>query len=462
MLLWCCERYNLVHGQDALLIEGTNKFGFELIETIGGNDRGSKNIFISPYSIASCFSIIFPGASNLTQEEIASVLHYTTPYNQTFNTFQYYNNELESRYNGDKVSSGSNKNTFNPEILINDRIFVDDNFTLKNAYLNQVNDFIEYIDLDNTSSAVDIINAYIEDSTNNLIKDAVSNINDNTKLIAVNTVYLNGSWLRDFDPNMTSKNTFYKDASRTTVSQQIAHFMHRQGYYNYYEDSEFQYIQLYLYGNNTSNANELSVIIALPKSEQTSLSNLTYEKYQDAIDNFESTYLSLVLPKMSILYGANNLKDNLKSLGMQVPFTEFANFSEMTDEKVEITDIIHKTALNSDENGIEAVAATVLSIGITLVPRNQIIFRADHLFHVIIYDNYTNIILFMGDIATPGLPQNSVAVYDEYAHYDLWFPSEASTTTSWPTKLPAKASSVMQKIKKFFKKLGKKIKKWFS
>ena len=69
--------------------------------------------------------------------------------------------------------------------------------------------------------------------------------------------------------------------------------------------------------------------------------------------------------------------------------------------------MIHKTTIEMDEGGLEATAATQLSVldpstAPTAIP---ILFKADHPFQMFIIDhNHDNLILFQGYIANPGIP----------------------------------------------------------
>ncbi|MBO7503784.1 MAG: serpin family protein, partial [Clostridia bacterium] len=67
--------------------------------------------------------------------------------------------------------------------------------------------------------------------------------------------------------------------------------------------------------------------------------------------------------------------------------------------------VIHKTALKMDEYSTKAAAATALAAtgtGYNYTPPPENYFRADRPFLVLIRDNQTGLILFMGRINDPG------------------------------------------------------------
>jgi hypothetical protein len=63
-----------------------------------------------------------------------------------------------------------------------------------------------------------------------------------------------------------------------------------------------------------------------------------------------------------------------------------------------------------NEEGTEAAAATVVVIGLKSVPRDLLVFRADHPFLFLIRDNASGAILFIGRIKDP--QANAAAVAD--------------------------------------------------
>ncbi len=91
---------------------------------------------------------------------------------------------------------------------------------------------------------------------------------------------------------------------------------------------------------------------------------------------------------------------------------ETADFSGMFDYPVQpdspeqfcIEKVIHKTALKMDEYSTKAAAATavIAAGGAMPLPQPENVFRADRPFLVLIRDNGTGLILFMGRINDPG------------------------------------------------------------
>ena len=87
---------------------------------------------------------------------------------------------------------------------------------------------------------------------------------------------------------------------------------------------------------------------------------------------------------------------------MAQAFTEAADFSGMTSQKVLIFDVIHKAFVDVNEEGTEAAAATAVVVGAPGPVEEVATFRADHPFLFLIRDQRSGSILFLGRLSNPG------------------------------------------------------------
>ena len=93
----------------------------------------------------------------------------------------------------------------------------------------------------------------------------------------------------------------------------------------------------------------------------------------------------------------------LKEYGVQLAFDgERADFSAMIDYPVFVSDIIQKTRIKLDEEGVEAAAVTAIMFEecAYIEPQQPKVFTADRPFSFYIYTtcNDTTAILFAGEI----------------------------------------------------------------
>jgi serpin B len=69
--------------------------------------------------------------------------------------------------------------------------------------------------------------------------------------------------------------------------------------------------------------------------------------------------------------------------------------------RLQITKVLHDAFIETNEEGTEAAAATVVVVGTTSANPDKINLNIDHSFLYFIRETQTNSILFMGKVADP-------------------------------------------------------------
>jgi serine protease inhibitor len=161
----------------------------------------------------------------------------------------------------------------------------------------------------------------------------------------------------------------------------------------YYQEKSFEAISL-PYGNG-----KISMYIFVPGADSNLIkfvSNLNVNNWENWIANFKEIKAEIVLPKFRIGY-ETVLNDNLKGLGMGIAFSSEADFGGICKEKVFISEVKHKTFMEVNEEGTEAVAATSVTMTKNITPKIVV----NRPFFCAIRDNTTGSILFMGYVVDP-------------------------------------------------------------
>ena len=125
------------------------------------------------------------------------------------------------------------------------------------------------------------------------------------------------------------------------------------------------------------------------------------EKIADAY--FENVVVTIPKIDLETDFSNGELVDFLKACGVSHAFDAgSADFSAMIDHPVFVGDIIQKTRIDLDEEGVEAAAVTAIMMaeGACLEPEEPKVFTADEPFSFFIYTtcNDTTAILFAGEI----------------------------------------------------------------
>jgi serine protease inhibitor len=127
---------------------------------------------------------------------------------------------------------------------------------------------------------------------------------------------------------------------------------------------------------------------------------LTQATFDTWISQLRTNEVELSLPKFKYGY-KKKLKEILSDMGMGIAFTDEADFTNIAPAPpLVINDVTHQAFIETNEEGTEAAAATVIDIRVTSAPQT-IIFNADHPFLYIIRETTTNSIIFMGMVANP-------------------------------------------------------------
>ena len=248
-----------------------------------------------------------------------------------------------------------------------------------------------------TEKSRQTINVFIEEQTNNKIKNLIpaKALDSMTRLVLTNAIYFKGTWEWQFDKSDTREQDF-KITPTNVVKTPMMYMKPDKAKFNYADLEDLQILELPYKGG------KISMLILLPTEDIESIKlNLTLGKLKEWKSKMQETTLSAIyLPKFEF-DTKYFMEETLSNLGMPTAFSENADFSGMDGtRKLYISDVIHQAFVKVDEEGIEAAAATAVVSKITsVIPRN--IFRADHPFVFIIQEKETGNILFMGKVSDP-------------------------------------------------------------
>src|SRR5665647_1519587 len=149
-----------------------------------------------------------------------------------------------------------------------------------------------------------------------------------------------------------------------------------------------------------------SMVVMLPDegvSPEAAALTLTPENWAEWMESLSAgtTEVEIYLPRFKYEY-KRNLNDDLASLGMGIAFDpDNADFSNISDLQLYITDVLHQTFIETNEEGTEAAAATVVIIGTTSMPPPTPVINVDRPFLYFIRETTTGTIVFMGQVVDP-------------------------------------------------------------
>lgn len=201
------------------------------------------------------------------------------------------------------------------------------------------------------------LSAWIADKTGGLLAPRVETDADWLAAL-VNAMYFKGSWTDAFDAEATAEDAFYAAAGETTAS-----FMERTAQGSYLDGEGFTRAKLFFNGG----ARMLFVLPdegAAPSDILADDALLASALFGEDNADAEITYR---IPKFS--FDAElQLVDTLRSMGLELPFSDRADFSAMTAAPAHLSCVKHGACVSIDEEGAEAAAYTMAGVSVMAMP----------------------------------------------------------------------------------------------
>ncbi|MDR0895068.1 MAG: serpin family protein [Prevotellaceae bacterium] len=367
------------------LLDASTSFAFDFFRQVNTSETKKPNFFISPLSASLCLSMIANGADHNTLSEMLRVLGFPADTYTIDDMNSYHKKLVEALLNLDNTT----------QLAIANSIWIKEGFGVYNDFINvnkQMYD-AQVRELDFTSpNAVDIINRWCADNTNNLITDVLQEIPSNVRLYLINALYFKGIWKEKFKTENTRKEPFTNEDGKQSTIQ----MMSQEKRFPYYQDDNMAMVNL-PYGNGA-----FSMVVMLPhegKSLDACIQALTAEQWKAYNAQLYGCQIDLKLPRFKMEYD-KDLKDDMKTLGLKDAFDPIeADFSQMAKESLYVSLLKQFTYLNVDEEGTEAAAVTIGGMGLTSIePRESVPFHVNRPFAFFIKEHSTGAILFMGKV----------------------------------------------------------------
>jgi len=390
------------------IVEGNNVFATDLYRLLA--TKTEKNLFFGPNSIHTALGMTYLGAGSETAKEIGDVLFLGLAREQVGPAFS---EVIHALHTPQMVQEWENvgkecrqKEVPACELSVANALWAAKNYPFRKSYVAEVRKHFEAVikTLDFRSHpepSREIINSWVEDKTNQKIKDLLSpgHINNDTQLVLTNAVYFMSNWALTFSKRATRDLPFTLiDGTKMNCPQ-----MFQQAHLSYLDSKDFHGISLPYKGHG------MEMILFLPKKLaglQALENKLSTSNLNMWINQFKHQEVQVTLPRFRFSYG-DSMVNSLKRMGVKKAFSaEKADFSGMTKKKeLFFSEVIHKAFVAVDEEGTEAAAATavIMTLGASplMAKPEPKIFKADHPFLFIIRHKKTGAILFMGRLMDP-------------------------------------------------------------
>ncbi|HVF07324.1 MAG TPA: serpin family protein [Actinomycetota bacterium] len=240
---------------------------------------------------------------------------------------------------------------------------------------------------------VEALTAWVHARTGGLIDSIVEEIDPALVMLLVNAIYFDGEWTHRFDPADTHAQPFtLEDGSSVQAPMMTMDAVEvNRGYGADYAAVELPY-----------GGGAFSMVIVLPRGQTSArewLTALDAEAWAALVGGLAPGKLDLLaVPKYTLSFDAF-LNDGLRAMGMDVAFTDAADFTRLSPigDGMCIDFVRQKTFIEVDERGTRAAAVTAVGVGLVSFSA----FVADRPFVLAIRERLSGTVLFMGLVTDP-------------------------------------------------------------
>ena len=338
-------------------------------------DDQQHNVWFSPLSLALAMRTVADGAKGETQEQLRRVItdYPTIPSDQ---------------------------------VKIADAVFVDPSIPLQADYIARCK--ARNAELYKQKLLAKDINRWANEHTNGKINHIFDDpMPSNLRMVIANAIWFYAEWADPFPERGTREDTFYL-APRTGQNEPsvIVPLMRKNDYFTYQQTADAQVIKLFYEQPADTAQHRFAMTVVLPReglSASDLLKHVTPEQFAVWLQPDGNDKVILRLPKIKLSYN-RNLTDDLRHIGVTLPFTPAADFSGMSTTPLCIDLVKQSAYLDLNEQGTEAAAVTVAAMKLGAAIGHQskpIEMTVNRPYLLILQDNTTHTPLFVGIIHNP-------------------------------------------------------------
>lgn len=364
-----------------------NDLGVAMYRRLG---QLGPNVLLSPLSVAAIIGMVHLGARGTSLDQIESAVGYR-----------------EAGVTGTEAHVGFQRllddiltGTEHYDLSVASAVFVSAGLPVFEKYREELSKYYHsgLYSADfagNSVEATEDVNAWVRDMT----QDKIASILDrplppSVPLLVVNAVHFKGKWQDKFNRKDTTRASFYNRGTeevQVDMMNQRAELVHA-----FSAELDAQLLELPYHG-------ERVVLVLVLPAQRTGLANLegnfSVNAVTKALESAVTQRVAVSLPRFR-LQEAYSLKGPLQALGLRRIFhTTEANLTGIAARPpIALDEVLHKTILEVDEEGSEAVALSGGIVRHSKLPPKEVVFTVDHPFLFFIEDIRSKTILFIGRV----------------------------------------------------------------
>ena len=345
------------------------------VELLKKRFDGKSNTLISPLSVSTALTMTANGTNGQTKDEMEKVLGNGISLDEL--------NKYLSSFN-DSLTSGEDFSLKNANSIW---FIKDNNFNVNNEFL-QTNADLYHAEIYKrayNSEVVNDINNWVTEHTDGMIDKLLDSNDKLSNITLINAIAFDAVWETYYFDNFVEDGTFTdangNEKSVTMLASEESEYINGDnctGFIKKYKGGKYGFAAI-LPDSNVS----ISDFVG----------SLNGDKLFKMLQNTETANVVANIPKFEYEYSAD-LNETLKSLGMPTAFSDSADFSGISSDKLLISDVLHKTKISVTEEGTRAAAATGVVMSAAPDGDKQVILNRPFMYMII--DTETMLPLFAG------------------------------------------------------------------
>lgn len=364
------------------LNQAYSTFIFEMMKRCATQANGS-NVLISPDSVLFALEMTAAGADGQTLDQMLNTLVPGADHTSAF------------QFSVDRMNS-----------LQDDSMQIANSIWINQADSNSIyEDYLNYVErhfdasvsiLPFDGEAVPTINAWVAEKTKDRISSLLDQLDPASIMVLINAMTFDGKWTETYEDAKVYDQDFTNGNGETSKVP----FLHSTESIYLHNDEACGFIKKY-------DGGKYAFMTILPNDESvdinTFMANMTADEYWtfwNSADSSREVHASM--PEFHAEYSIS-LSDILVDMGMKDAFSEgAANFSNMCQDPVFISKVIHKTYIDVNREGTQAAAATavVMEKETAMEEDPSYYVRCDRPYAYAIVDMDTGLPVFLGTVET--------------------------------------------------------------
>lgn len=344
------DRDTLMEETDPELVDSLWEFTSLTQELLESED----NEVYSPLSLYLALSMLLPATSETTHDELLEGLSISSTENfeENIQPLLKKNNILDDEEDYASLLTNS-------IWLQNDRDDYDEEIleVLENRYqaMHQFTDF------KNEEKTKELIEAFIDAQTNGFIQELDLNIDSNTVLLLLNTLYFKDQWQEQF-----KQETEFEFTTKDDKTIEVKGVMKKFENPKYYVEDDLEMVMIPFRNGN-------QMLFIKPEDiarffEQDKISDI--HSLLENLEYSENTSVNLTMPEVDISSNFKELNKFLASLSFTELMSDapYLSYIEGEETGMIINDIVQQARITVDREGAEAAAYTSIGVEETSIP----------------------------------------------------------------------------------------------